>query len=67
MDWEREDVEKPFFAQLPALAWPHGEGRVDDHTITDRVRVTPLLECNAPVVQQQPAQIVQQPVGQAGG
>ena len=64
MGWELEDVEKPFVAQLQARGWPRVEGSVDDHTITDRVRVTPLLESSARFVQQPPARIVQQPVGQ---
>lgn len=36
MDWELEDVEKPFVAQLQGLGWTHIEGSLDDPMVTGR-------------------------------
>jgi len=36
VDWELEDVEKPFVAQLQGLGWRHIEGSLDDPAVTGR-------------------------------
>ncbi|RKT46929.1 type I restriction endonuclease subunit R [Thiocapsa rosea] len=44
MDWEREDVEKPFVAQLQGLGWTHVEGSLDDPAVTGRTNFADVIQ-----------------------
>lgn len=44
MDWELEDVEKPFVAQLQSLGWTHIAGRLDDPAITGRAAFAEVIQ-----------------------
>jgi type I restriction enzyme R subunit len=44
MDWELDDVEKPFVAQLQALGWANIEGSIDDPTVTGRTGFAEVIQ-----------------------
>ncbi len=44
MEWELEDVEKPFVAQLQGLGWVHVEGSMDDPAITGRTHFSEVIQ-----------------------
>jgi type I restriction enzyme R subunit len=44
MDWELEDVEKPFIAQLQALGWVHHQGSLDHPAITGRTGFSEVIQ-----------------------
>lgn len=44
MDWELEEVEKPFVAQLQALGWAYAEGSLDTPALTGRSSFTEVIQ-----------------------
>jgi type I restriction enzyme R subunit len=44
MDWELEDVEKPFIAQLQGLGWAHVEGNLDTPAVTGRKSFAEVIQ-----------------------
>jgi type I restriction enzyme R subunit len=44
MDWELEDVEKPFVAQLEALGWTHVAGSLDNPASTGRSAFAEVIQ-----------------------
>jgi len=44
MDWELDDVEKPFVAQLQALGWAYNAGSLDDPAVTGRISFAEVIQ-----------------------
>ena len=44
MNWELEDVEKPFVTQLQALGWQHLEGNLDNPATTGRQSFAEVIQ-----------------------
>ncbi|MFW0758329.1 type I restriction endonuclease subunit R [Pseudomonas sp. H11T01] len=44
MNWELDDVEKPFVAQLQALGWAYNAGSLDDPAVTGRTSFAEVIQ-----------------------